>query len=39
MTPATTSMLLLLTMVMSVLSAFLAITKVMRLDPVIVFAS
>ena len=39
MTPATTSMLLLLTMVMSVLSAFLAITKVMRLDPVLVFAS
>jgi putative ABC transport system permease protein len=39
MTPATTSILLLLTIVMSVLSAIMAIIKVMRLDPVIVFAS
>jgi putative ABC transport system permease protein len=39
MTAATTAILLLLTIIMSVLSAILAITKVMRLDPVIVFAS
>ena len=39
MTPATTSLLLLLTIGMSVLSAILAIIKVMRVDPVIVFTS
>ena len=39
MTAATTSILLLLTVIMSVSSAFLAIVKVMRLDPMIVFAS
>jgi putative ABC transport system permease protein len=39
MTTATTSILLLLTIVMSVSSAILAIVKVMRVDPVMVFAS
>ena len=39
MTVATTAILLLLTITMSVLSAILAIVKVMRLDPVTVFAS
>jgi putative ABC transport system permease protein len=37
MTPAMTLILLLLTVFMSVLSAVLAITKVMRIDPVMVF--
>jgi putative ABC transport system permease protein len=37
MTPTTTLILLLLTILMSVLSAILAITKVMRIDPVMVF--
>jgi putative ABC transport system permease protein len=39
MTAATTAILLLLTITMSVLSAILAIIKVMRLDPVTVFTS
>jgi len=38
MTPATTGIVLLLTVLMSIVSAMMAIIKVMRIDPVIVFS-
>jgi putative ABC transport system permease protein len=38
MTPATTLIVLMLTVLMSIASAMMAIIKVMRIDPVIVFS-